>query len=175
MDNEETIKRIQKLVPSFMALEFGCEVIWHNPYHDKDELFKINTIKYHNKKEFTVMMTPITKSAIRDIEDTYKFDERILGKEFKILGKPITLSTVLLAVKTLECKKCNGQGGHLVNGGYSECGDCGGDKYDLPEDFTGTEFELGDILDFWNLSKDNFNDQSKETKIFIGELLVDKE
>ena len=163
MDNEETIKRIQELAPSVMELEFGCEVMYKTSGWGR------------NKYTITKVMRD-DKYRINTLDDLYDLEDMAYGYDFEILGKPITLAVVLMAIKTLVCKRCKGAGGTLGSGlGYSECGDCGGDKYDLPEDFAGTEFELGDILDFWNLSKDNFNDQSKATKIFIGKLLVDKE
>ena len=132
MIHEETIKRIQELVPESIGEDlYRCNRVW--------EAWQMNTMS----------------------ED-----------DFEIISQPITLAVVVMAIKTLICKRCRGTGGTLGAGlGYSECGDCGGDKYDLPEDFAGTEFELGDILHFWELSKDNFNDQSEETKSFIGGLL----
>jgi len=163
MTHEETIKRIQKLVPSIMELEFGCEVIWHNPYHDKDELFKINAIKYHNKKDFIVMMTPITKSAIRDIEDIYKFDERILGKDFEILGKPITLAVIMLATAT-EYNPKNTSTFLNIDSNGEFC-------WTTTTDLRGGTMKVIEPIISWNLSKDKFNDQSEETKTFIGGLL----
>jgi len=59
-------------------------------------------------------------------------------EDVKILGKPITLSVVLVALKP---------------------------KIDM------NTYVISSLLEDWNLSKDNFNDQSEETKTFIGELL----
>ena len=151
MNHEETIKRIQSLVPSVMELEFGCEFLRHGSVYRY-----INACGLHK---------------YRALSEDNMFDESLNIFIKEILGKPITLAVVLLAVKTLECKKCNGQGGHLVNGGYAECEDCGGDMFTLPEDLAGTGFNLYIIVEMWNLSKDNFNDQSDETKEFIGGLL----
>jgi len=139
MTHEETIKRIQKLVPSTV------QTVSH--------LFKNNNLRCSH-------CGATSQQEYDGLDCTEK------------RYKPITLCHILLAIKTLVCKRCKGAGGTLGYGmGYSECEDCGGDKYDLPEDFAGGEFELGDILGFWNLSKDNFNDQSEETKTFIGGLL----
>ena len=164
MTHEETIKRIQELVPSVMALEFGC-ILQRNIKGKKVNGILLEKTMGSFEDEGDILGVVYwfsgRKTAVRELVPT-----------FTNLGKPITLAVVVMAIKTLVCKRCKGAGGTLGSGGgYSECEDCGGDKYDLPEDFTGTEFELGDILHFWNLSKDNFNDQSKETKTFIGGLL----
>jgi len=157
MNHETTIKQIQSLVPDVMALEFGC-VVETNIFPSYPCHFRLCYKTW--KSDILVCENNEGEQVLLSINDC------------EILGKPITLAVVLLAIKTLVCKRCGGAGGTLGSGmGYSECEDCGGDKYDLPEDFAGTEFELGDILHYWNLSKDNFRDQSEETKTFIGELL----
>jgi len=134
MNHETTIKRIQELVPSVMELSFGCEVIalddcdvdWNMRVGDTDVIDKNNQIKFGN--------------AWFDIKE--------------ILGKPITLAVVLLAI--------------IKNDGlpatFSEA-----EKGEIGNDWSDMMFRFRDMN--WNLSKDNFNDQSEETKTFIGGLL----
>ena len=109
MNHETTIKRIQELVPSVMALEFGCVL--------KNGTATSRVIK--ERFDGTVM--------INDWDGWQ--DKKMIEENFEILGKPITLAVILLAIE----KK---------NKAMLEL----------------TVVEWGDILGFWNLSKDNFND-----------------
>ena len=69
---------------------------------------------------------------------------------YKILGKPITLAVVLSALDLgNRCEENN----------------------DTENQTCWCLENTGQICRDWNLSKDNFNDQSEETKIFIGELI----
>ena len=140
MTHEETIKRIQSLVPSVMELEEGCVV--------KDFL----------KGELEILAV----YSIRGESDVYDYvfrgeEEVSVGRSprgnWEILGKPITLAVVLLAIGTTEYANKVG------------C-DANGDmvKIETYEDRTRTKAD-------WDLEKDNFNDQSEETKAFIGGLL----
>ena len=171
MNHETTIKRIQELVPSVMDWEFGCRYIISGEvctvnggnYRLTEDKKGINITSLCNHPKYTKCC-----NAYQNIDDEPRYYSIT-----EILGKPITLAVVVMAIKTLICKGCGGAGGTLGSGnGYSECWDCGGQGYDLPGDFEADEFDLGDILKFWNLSKDNFNDQPEETKEFIGELLT---
>ena len=152
MTHEETIKRIQELVPSVMELEFGCEVkilIYHTVnsrssgtywrkhrviaiHHPSGDLILNRVGRYGNKK--------ISRSS-----------------QMQIIGKPITLAVVLMAIE-----KVNTIENYCVtsDGGICNMGHVGRVYYQVAS---------------WNLSKDNFNDQSEETKEFIGKLLTDKE
>ena len=167
MNHETTIKRIKELVPSVMELEFGCEVkilISHSVSNRSRGTYwrKHRVIAIHHS----------SGDLIINRNDQYGNKKISRSSQMQVIGKPITLCHILLAIKTLVCKRCNGNGGTLGIGmGYSECEDCGGDRFDLPDDFAGTEFDLSDILDMWDLTKDNFNDQSEETKTFIGVLI----
>jgi len=62
------------------------------------------------------------------------------------ISKPITIAVVLRALREIQQKQKLWFGYELVQTQSS-------------------------VLEKWNLSKDNFNDQSEETKSFIGELL----
>jgi len=121
MNHEETKQRIQELVPSVMELEEGCIIKGGG------------TVM---KGGWTYWDTPSGNTCV----DNFDYIEDEIGD---ILGKPITIGVVLLALE----KKNKA-------------------RLEL------TVIEWGDILGFWNLSKDNFNDQSEETKTFIGGLLT---
>ena len=134
MNHETTIKRIQELVPDVMKKEVGC--ILQKEIKGK----KVNGILLEN-----------TTGSFEDGGDILgvvywftgrKTAVRELVPACEILGKPITLVVVLLAIEK---------------------------KNKARLELTVTEWE--DVLGFWNLSKDNFNDQSDETKEFIGGLL----
>ena len=134
MTHEETIKRIQELVPSVMALEFGCEIFREGAGR---EIFisrfgnEYSVCRLNNNGFFLPITLPFPPESQR----------------FEILGKPITLAVVLLA----------------INQKYTESNDVWF-VYDL------RQTQLSGI-ERWNLHKDNFNDQSEETKGFIGGLL----
>jgi len=148
MNHETTVKRIQQLVPEVMVLEFGCEVLVQEKY---------------SPVEYLIPMTVLSVNAsVREI-DTTVYARLSYDDIITILGKPITLAVVLMAIG-----KINKGGVYLRSDGvffswkgFAEGGD-------------GNHKVVSDYIE-WNLSKDNFNDQSEETKEFIGELLTDKE
>ena len=76
-------------------------------------------------------------------EGVFAYDNADGFEDEDVLGKPITLAVVLMAIR---------QSGNFWFG------------FKLRE-------AQESILEDWNLSKDNFNDQSDETKKFIGGLL----
>ena len=121
MTHEETIKRIQKLVPSVMELEFGCRI-------------------KHKKRGYGTLIDSTHLVFENEKESIYA---PFIDGNCTILGKPITLTVVLRAIDESR---------NVWLG-----------------------FELRNqqliLLEDWNLSKDNFNDQSEETKAFIGELI----
>ena len=114
MTHEETIKRIQELVPSVMEIEEGCIIRGGG-------IIMAEGCVYWN--------TP---------EGVFAYDNADGFEDEDVLGKPITLAVVLRAVKP---------------------------KIDM------NTYVISSLLEDWNLSKDNFNDQSDETKTFVGELL----
>jgi len=139
MTHEETIKRIQELVPSVMALEFGCEVTKISNNLDNPVFTKGKFIRMDGMRMFCLH------------KDNTVFETRYGDALTSILGKPITLAVVLMAV-------------NLSNKGVIFVDSLGNirqpdDEYDKYKDYA------------WNLSKDNFNDQSEETKAFISNLL----
>jgi len=136
MTHEETIKRIQELVPSVMELEFGCEVI--------DNMGIASRI-------LEVIPTAHHRQEVKTEHDLEYVDE------LKILGKPITLSVIFQAI-------------------YATMNSLTRDDWEKQEkshtliDFYVTP-DGGVVEPLWNLSRDNFNDQSEETKSFIRGLL----
>jgi len=144
MNHEETIKRIQELVPSVMALEFGCRIL-------NKELNQLLTVTHLSSNDECINCFYEGESNTSWIWKQY------LDDNFEILGKPITLAVVLRAI-------------HATMYTLSR------DDYERQEnshnltDYFATP-EGGVYEPRWNLSKDNFNDQSDETKTFISELL----
>jgi len=136
MTHEETIKRIQKLVPSVMDLDFGCEVLYGSDFGSAEQK--------------VILGNPY---AVKDGKVFNPWNSDDTDDLLEILGKPITLSVLCLALENNGTKVmltiCS-DGIHIGHsdqkGYYTHC--------------------------YWNLSKDNFNDQSEETKTFIGGLLT---
>ena len=129
MTHEETIKRIQELTGG-TALEKGVEVFVNSDFG----------IQGYGNVQCVQTYTPENGEV-----SLYGHNEN--GKSYNIktiLGKPITLSVVFMAVRQSQSVWLG--------------------------------FKLREtqvlILEDWNLSKDNFNDQSEETKSFIGGLLT---
>ena len=131
MNHETTIKRIQELVPDVMALEFGCEV--------RDGVGLRNLYLGGDYQQMYCYAISINQDYRQD---------------YKIIGKPITLAVVLLALTIKKEYPMT----------FAEA-----EKEDMGHDWEKIMYCFRDML--WNLSKDNFNDQSEETKTFIGVLL----
>ena len=159
MTHEETIKRIQELVPSIMALEFGCEVEEKPAFGSG-----MRNDTFNGGKVFTIV------SKYHSAHSWFYLTDDGLGKEkedkilrwHNFLGKPITLSVVLRAVEKFT--------------GYSDdvlYVNSVGLMYIINSNKTQKDFikQFENCIE-WNLSKDNFNDQSEETKSFIGGLLT---
>jgi len=163
MTHEETIKRIQELVPNVMELEFGCvieKVFWYKSEADK----KSGEIDWrqsseHGKegviiKDLRSEFLPMTIDYGEQLEFQIEHNDIV---SFEILGKPITLAVTIMAIHKSQSK---------IFGVAT-----------LSNQLSMKE-HLNDTLLFlvkgWNLSKDNFNDQSEETKTFIGGLLTNK-
>ena len=152
MNHETTIKRIQDLVPDVMKLEFGCEVKSLKDVQGNGSIILSGDIGYNvGQDNFLFKSAQMfgVSSAGFEWERGFKPQYVVLNNyknlksEFEILGKPITLAVSLLAIKE---SRDMWRGSELIE--------------------TQT-----DILKDWNLSKDNFNDQSEETKTFIWDLL----
>ena len=163
MTHETTIKRIQELTGG-MALENGCRIsVSAEAEGDCNE--STGSAYYSSGiDEVGVIIEGRDEVVFRDghnldpiylssFEEGYDEDYEMT---FKILGKPITLAVVLLALNKAHNE---GDENYCVtpNGWICILGAVG--RY-----YHGKAY--------WNLSKDNFNDQSEETKSFIGGLLT---
>ena len=164
MNNETTIKRIQELVPDVMKLEFGCEVKSLKDVQGNGSIILSGDIGYNvGQDNFLFKSAQMfgVSSAGFEWERGFKPQYVVLNNyenlksEFEILGKPITLAVVLLAIN----KQLYEDAWEIaINSDGQFIRDWGESTHEMTDDW-------------WNLSKDNFNDQSDETKTFIGELL----
>ena len=153
MTHEETIKRIQELVPSIMELSFGCEI-----KRDYDTFPKVRNAKvldHIGGGSFQVQERIDTSKNEEEYKKDYGHCEITYYEpdSFTILGKPITLAVVLMAIGDKQGRLNVDTAGRILV--FNSFGNWG-------------------IYGYWNLSKDNFNDQSEETKAFIGGLLINK-
>ena len=140
MNHEETIQRIQSLVPSVTELEFGCKI---NIGYDKDVFF----VKMDDEYIYW-----IDNEGDNCDEDTIELQHL----NFEILGKPITLAVIFQAIFQSFLKQ----------------NDSDSEEKGLKLDSDIISLVRGHFgYKGWNLSKDNFNDQSEETKTFIGGLI----
>jgi len=159
MTHEETIKRIQELTGG-MALEEGCrvEVIFFES-EEKDrntncsKFSEVGIITDIDNEYLEVDGNIFGDILVKDIVNGW------LGENYEqihceILGKPITLAITIMAIHKSQPKMF---GEATLSNQLS------------------MEEHLNDTLLFlvkcWNLSRDNFNDQSEETKSFIRGLL----
>ena len=151
MTHEETIKRIQKLVPSVLELEFGCEVLYGSDFGSAEQKVTLgNPYAVKDGKVFN----PWNRDDTDDL--------------LEILGKPITLAVVMMAFGKAKIDvgvsvsfRNDGELAHIFPQGASL----------KPEPIKNTHISVDTRGGNWNLSKDNFNDQSEETQSFIGGLL----
>lgn len=151
-DKQREIKEvIIKANPSIMDLVFGCEL--ERP--DSNRYYKvIEDIGFaSNSKRVWVNSVPFGSMDIaREVEK----DEILAGngETWKIIGRPIRLADVLLALS--------------LNYAF--------DKNDWSYSIIQNEWEFvdedGTTQFMWNLKDDNFDNQSEETKEFLHELLV---
>jgi len=146
MNHETTIKQIQELVPNVMALEFGCEVKLKHTFR---KVRNAKVLAHMGGGCFQVQERIDTSKNEEEYKKDYGHCE-ITDYEpdsFEIIGSPITIAVILLALyKISDNNFYVSYEGNIVDGTDE------------------------DIYSNWNLSKDNFNDQSEETKTFIGEL-----
>ena len=142
MNHEETKKRIQELTGG-MELSFGCEFLTHKGVY-----------RYINA---------CGPRKYRALSEDNMFDESLNIFIKEILGKPITLAVVMLAIAT-EYNPKNTSTFLNIDSNGEFC-------WTTTTDLRGGTMKIIEPIIYWNLSKDNFNDQSEETKTFIGELI----
>ena len=162
MNHETTIKRIQELTGG-MELEFGCEVMFKEIESTTEAPFGrseyvdivIDTPEHINDVRDGDVVVDSSRIVVFRKSGSMEYREIVCNnREYQILGKPITLAVVLLAISK---NRKQGNNKHVVivaDNGFMENTDL--KNYNRVQ---------------WNLSKDNFNDQSEETKMFIGGLL----
>lgn len=141
-DYEKLKQVIQQANPEIMELKFGCEIHY--------EMFPMRTIRTGiamygvGNKEICVMHEGLIPDFI--------YEKRDLKK---ILGRPIRLADVLLALQSnTRIEKTV----LMMN---------------LPGTFAYSDAEHH-VIARWNLKNDNFEHQSDHTKQFLIELLVNK-
>jgi len=86
--------------------------------------------------------------------------------DFEVVDKPITIAVIMLAIAT-EYNPKNTSTFLNIDSNGEFC-------WTTTTDLRGGTMKIIEPIISWNLSKDNFNDQSEETKTFIGELLDKK-
>lgn len=123
--NIEKLKQvIIKANPEITKLTFGCEI----------------EVAGHKALVISSMFEP--SLLVKLGGDAIKIDEK-----YKILGRPIRLADVLLAMR----KKVYDKSGHYRDPKWEQ-----------------------DIIKIWNLKDDNIDNQSDETKKFLEDLLIKK-
>jgi len=149
---QDKIKQIRKAVikanPSILDLVFGCEVILSSEEYSKQP----RTLKVLDKREIKGRDT---------IVEIYERSNNGIGLVFyedkghlKIIGRPIRLADVLLAIGTNKVG-CDGEGNFSRVRSYEEAS-----KRLSPK-----------LVCKWNLRDDNLNNQSEETITFIHNLI----
>jgi len=142
---KEIIKKIQELVPDVMKLEFGCEFL----YKEKKYIYTNSTCMMTELHQGCYSIFVATPKGFARSNDTIEINENY---PIEILGKPITLAVVLRAILK-------------HNNPDSEA-----DGLKLDSDIISlTRGHFG--FKGWDLLNNNFNEQSEDTKDFIGELL----
>lgn len=154
---EEVKAKIQALVPEIMELKFGCEV--------KDRIKGKMTIlrSYSVYDEPNVYDIAYTKGKQEEL--TY---ERYPNSFWKILGRPITLADVLLALSTKEhlrhdCILFNGQFA-FDNYGH-EFQDVELGEIDTGKGYKETPYPK------WNLAQ-TYDNQPEEVYEFLHNILI---
>lgn len=153
MTNYDQLKSaIQAANPEIMELKFGCElldirtdetahVIGEVLYFGDEGDYELSLIAFDKKVDVPFKWGGIGDERLFTAD--YKTVERKV--DFKILGRPIQLADVLLAIRATEPK----------NG-----------------DFHKWNNDWQRIIVEWNLKDDNLDHQSEETKQFLINLLV---
>jgi len=130
---DKTKQKIQELVPEIMELKFGCEFM-----------------VFDNKRIIVTIENEDVRNLSGDVVFTNSIEKIKTSPNSVILGRPITLADVLLAMEKVG-------------------------KYILV-DITGNLFTHdmsdGALVDegIWDLTK-NYDDQEQSVKDFIGQIL----
>ena len=148
MKNSEKLKFItDKCIlanPEIVELKLGCRFIWKASHPTFYGTYTIVDFDDLGDGQFTYMA--VHKERKRDVEDVGKFDERLkTEKQFKIIGRPIRLADILLALRL--------------------------DDIDSPEMLESLEIETVCLM--WNKYDNNLEEQTPEIIDSIYELLHD--
>ena len=161
MKHKETIKKIQELVPDVMKLGLGCKIKSLKDVQGSGTIVLDGDVgNYVGGDNFLfedAKMFGVSRAGFeweRGVKNQYVSLKNYgnLNSEFEILGKPITLAIALYAV-LLHKHPDSEEDGLRFNS----------DIISLTRGHFGFKG--------WDLSKDDFNEQSEDTKDFIGELL----
>lgn len=148
---EDNIKKIREACiaanPSIKDLVFGCNYV-----QDGKTYFVISakTMSRGLRNQIDQLQTSYFSSIISTDGDCM-FDGAVEHSDIEIIGRPIRLADVLLAIQ----KKKHNDETYLVN------------MYGI---FMDTHFNFS-MKNQWNLLKDNLEEQSPETISFVIELL----
>jgi hypothetical protein len=153
--NDPIKTKIQELCPDVMELKFGCDVV-------------VKGIREDNPGcEYDVV---VDDRKLDDGRIELGYFGRVPRKDIQqVLGSPITLAVVLRAIS--KRKRQKPQFGESEMYSITENGlffhlrhiDTKGERTEWPY--------IGKLRAEWNLTKDNYDDQTEETKKFIGNLL----
>jgi len=151
MTHEETIKRIQELTGG-MALELHKD--WEKSFYESG--WTPDSINYTKEEKIFVEEMGTFLPRHMDVYDwNLPYIDFIVLSIRRNFSQPITLAVVLMAMwKT---------------------GSSGNIELDRSALIPCVNFTATSGIKRWDLSKDNFNDQSEETKSFIGGLLDNKD
>lgn len=138
MNNLQLIKeKVIATQPEIMKLKFGCRIV--NKYRvDKSVSFFVSK----------------AGDLYRTFHEDFGYEDCAASNFEEILGRPIRLADVLLAIKN----KTGYDDGVLVG--------CGGDFFLLEGDDYLPRPKI-----IWDLKKDNLEEQSEETLRFFAEIL----
>ena len=137
---------IQKANPEIMELKFGCDVMAAKP----SGLFQATIIE-----QIGLLFVVWFWDSEGDVKNFTK-------ESLKILGRPIRLADVLIA---LSKKKRDYEIAITANMDV-------GDFLEIQSQLEDGEVTYLSANISWNLQKDNLDDQTKETKKFLTDLLI---
>ena len=174
---QKTIAEIQKAVPDIMELKFGCEVKVKEKLDTCSHYYNATILQGY---EDCVRVYGV---SIQD-ENLGKFEQVVEKIDIiKIIGRPITLEDVLVALPEedskiredkYKCEDCGYDGKDFTEEGahisdfYYKCPKCKYGIGDILTRFWSSEVE--EIVRSWGFGKP-FTEQSKETKELIGDLI----
>ena len=158
-------QKIIEVVPEIIELKFGCKILEKRENNFGDVIWTNHIIlgEYYNFNHNGIYEYSVIPNLCFNVEHEEwrlpadEIQERIDDGELKILGRPIRLADVLLAIgkECMDIKK------------YGDVGLSWGVKGELLiiNETTNSRYE-------WNLKDDNLDNQSKETIKFLEDLLL---